>query len=110
MIVLLNCSMNLLANDNLHPSTGELVELEDSVQISYDDLRIVNSKLIELKYTKEINSKLKQVIANDSIVISDYKRINENLNKSCNKAIKQRNICLGIATITVLVAIFSFLK
>ena len=58
MIVLLNCSMNLLANDNLHPSTGELVELEDSVQISYDDLRIVNSKLIELKYTKEINSKL----------------------------------------------------
>ena len=53
MIVLLGCSINLLANntniDSFHPSTGEVVQFKDSVLISYDDLRLVNSKLIELK-------------------------------------------------------------
>ena len=48
MIVLLSYSINLLAQNNKHFSTGEL----DSVRISYNDLRIVNSKLVELDYTK----------------------------------------------------------
>ena len=113
MIVLLGCSINLLANntniDNFHLSTGEVVQFKDSVLISYDDLRLVNSKLIELKYEKQINMNLRNIISNDSIVIRDYQVINEKINKDCKKAIRQRNIMFGSATvlfITTLITIF----
>lgn len=113
MIVLLGCSINLLANntniDSFQPSTGEVVQFKDSVLISYDDLRLVNSKLIELKYEKQINTNLRNVISNDSIVIQNYQVINEKINKDCKKAIRQRNIMFGSATvlfITTLITIF----
>ena len=113
MIVLLGCSINLLANntniDNFYPSTGEVVQFKDSVLISYDDLRLVNSKLIELEYEKQINTNLRNVISNDSIVIQNYQVINEKINKDCKKAIRQRNIMFGSATvlfITTLITIF----
>ena len=113
MIVLLGCSINLLANntniDSFYPSTGEVVQFKDSVLISYDDLRLVNSKLIELKYEKQININLRNVISNDSIVIQNYQVINEKINKDCKKAIRQRNIMFGSATvlfITTLITIF----
>ena len=113
MIALLGCSINLLANntnvDSLHLSTGDVVQPNDSVLISYDDLRLANSKLIELKYEKQINTNLRNVIANDSIVIQNYKVINEKINKDCNKAIRQRNIMFGSAIvlfITTLITIF----
>ena len=113
MIVLLGCSINLLANntnvDSLHLSTGDVVQPNDSVLISYDDLRLVNSKLIELKYEKQINTNLRNVISNDSIVIQNYQVINEKINKDCKKAIRQRNIMFGSATvlfITTLITIF----
>lgn len=113
MIVLLGCSISLLANntniDSFYPSTGEVVQFKDSVLISYDDLRLVNSKLIELKYEKQINTNLRNVISNDSIVIQNYQVINEKINKDCKKAIRQRNIMFGSATvlfITTLITIF----
>ena len=113
MIVLLGCSINLLANntniDNFHLSTGEVVQFKDSVLISYDDLRLVNSKLIELKYEKQINMNLRNIISNDSIVIQNYQVINEKINKDCKKAIRQRNIMFGSAIvlfITTLITIF----
>lgn len=113
MIVLLGCSINLLANntniDSFHPSTGEVVQFKDSVLISYDDLRLVNSKLIELEYEKQINTNLRNIISNDSIVIQNYQVINEKINKDCKKAIRQRNIMFGSAIvlfITTLITIF----
>lgn len=125
MIALLNCSMNLLGSEVYYSSpveereveslpndslTGELQNFQDSVSISYDDLRIVNSKLIELKYTKIENSKLKTVVNTDSIIINKYIDINKNINKDCNKLRKQRNIALIVGTIGVIFGIIGFVK
>ena len=111
MIVLLGCSINLLANntniDSFHPSTGEVVQFKDSVLISYDDLRLVNSKLIELEYEKQINNNLRSIIYNDSIVIRDYQILNERINKNCKKAIRQRNIAISGATVLFITTILT---
>ena len=107
MIVLLSYSINLYANDYHISSTGEVTE-KDSVFVSYTDLKIVNSKLIELKYEKETNSILRTIIRNDSLVIDtltiDNLRLTDEvqiLNKSNKKYKKQRNVgfCIGIASI-----------
>ena len=113
-IVLLNCFTNSYANDTIHSSKGEevnVVEIDDSVLISYSDLRIVNSKLIELEYEKELNKKLKTIISNDSITISSYERINEQLNSDYKKTMHQRNMSISIGTIVVICTIvLSLLK
>lgn len=113
MIVLLGCSINLSANntdvDSLHLSTGEVVQLRDSVLISYDDLRLANSKLIELEYERQINNNLRCIISNDSIVIRDYQVLNKRINEDCKKAIRQRNIAIGGAAalfITTIITLF----
>lgn len=106
MIVLLSYSINLLAQNNKHSSTGEL----DSVRISYNDLRIVNSKLIELDYTKQINNKLYNIIHNDSIIINNYKNVNNNFNKSINKYKRQRNITFITALCSIVGMIVSLVK
>lgn len=107
MIALLSCSINLYANDYHISSTGEVVR-EDSVLISYDDLKVVNGKLIELKYEKETNNILRTIIRNDSLIIdtltvNNFKLTSEvqTLNKSNNKYKKQRNVgfCVGIVGI-----------
>ena len=107
MIALLSCSINLYANDYHISSTGEVVR-EDSVLISYNDLKIVNSKLIELKYEKETNNILRTIIRNDSLVIDtltiDNLRLTTEVqtsNKLNKKYKKQRNVgfCIGIAGI-----------
>lgn len=116
MIVALSYSINLLGNDCTISSTGGLEQdsiSSDSVLISYDDLRIVNSKLIELEYEKEINRNLKGVISNDSIIISGLndnirnaeRRYNENL----KKVKKERNIATGISFGTIVLLIISLL-
>ena len=114
MIVLLNCSINLFANNDnkdLHSSTGELVQSNDSVLISYNDLRIVNSKLIELEYEKAINGTYRNIIKNDSIIIKDYTELNTRLNQDCKKAIKQRNIAIGSGVfVTILATILLLVK
>lgn len=82
---------------------GDVDNRNDSVLISYDDLRIVNSKLIELEYEKEININLKNVIYNDSIIIKDYTYLNDKLNKDYKRTIKQRNICFGISVLMIVI-------
>ena len=81
---------------------------EDSVLISYNDLKVVNGKLIELKYEKETNNILRTIIRNDSLIIDtlsidNFRLISEvqTLNKSNKKYKKQRNVgfCIGIAGI-----------
>lgn len=106
MIVLLSCSMNLLAQNNKHFSTGEL----DSVRVSYNDLRIVNSKLIELDYTKRINNKLYNIIHNDSIIINNYKSVNDNFNKTISKYKRQRNVAFITSLCAIVGMIFSFVR
>ena len=106
MIVLLSYSINLLAQNNKHSSTGEL----DSVRVSYNDLRIVNSKLIELDYTKQINNKLYSIIHNDSIFINNYKSVNNNFNKTISKYKRQRNVAFVTSLCAIVGMIFSFVK
>ena len=110
MIALLACSINSSANNIGDSSTGEGDNRVDSVLIAYDDLRIANSKMIELEYEKEINVKLKEVLSNDSIIIADYSKLNEKLNKDCNKLALQRNICFGVAFATFITSILLIVK
>lgn len=111
MIALLGCSTSLFADNTNNFPTGEVVEQSDSVMISYDDLRIVNSKLVELEYEKQINNNLRQVVANDSIIINDYSAINDRLNKDCKRYVRQRNIAIGGGVfITILGAILLLVK
>lgn len=113
MIALLGCSISLSANntdvDSLRLSTGEVVQPKDSVLISYDDLRLANSKLIELDYERQINNNLRCVISNDSIIIRDYQVLNERINKDCKKAIRQRNIAIGGAAALFITTIITLL-
>lgn len=118
MIALLSCSINLLASNTdinyTHISTGGVVVedsiAKDSVLISYDDLRLANSKLIELDYEKKINTNLRSIIVNDSIIIQHYKTSNTLLNKSYKKAIHQRNIAIGGGIAFSIVTLLLLLK
>ena len=113
MIALLGCSINLSANnidtDSLNLSTGDVVQPKDSVLISYDDLRRANAKLIELDYERKINSNLRNIIYNDSIVIRDYQVLNERISKNCKKTIRQRNIATGGAAALFIAIIITLL-
>ena len=115
-IALLSCFINLYANDYHIPSTGEVVQ-EDSVLISYNDLKVVNGKLIELKYEKETNNVLRNIIRNDSLII-DTLTINnlrltseiQTLNKANKKYKKQRNIGFGVGIIGIITTILMLIK
>ena len=113
MIVLLGYSTNLYASnptDSLNLSTGELVIPEDSVLISYNDLRIVNSKLIQLDYEQKINANLHTIIKNDSIVIRDYKVLNDRISKNYKKAFRQRNVAIGAGVLFFISSILLLVK
>lgn len=111
MIAHLSCSISCWANENncISP-TGEVKKINDSVYISYDDLKIVNSKLIELNYEKEINTKLRHIVTNDSVIIENHIKLYNNLNKDCNKYVKQRNIYFGIAIVGIITSIILLVK
>ena len=113
MIALLGYSTNLYASnttDSLNLSTGEIVIPEDSVLISYYDLRIVNSKLIQLYYEQQINANLRTIIKNDSIIIKDYKILNDRISKNCKKAVRQRNITIGAGVLFFISSILLLVK
>lgn len=110
MIALLSCFINCSASDNQILPTGDIVECDDSVKISYDDLRIVNSKLIELNYEKQINIKLRHIISNDSVIIDNHIKLYTDLNKEHQKIIKQRNIAFGVGLIGLITAIIFIAK
>ena len=115
-IVLLSCSINLYANDYHISSTGEVVK-EDSVLVSYNDLKVVNSKLVELKYKKETNNILRTIIRNDSLVIDtltiDNLRLTTEVQKSnkLNKKYKkQRNVGFGVGIAGIIATILMLIK
>lgn len=116
MIALLSCSINLYANDYHISSTGEVVQ-EDSILISYNDLKVVNGKLIELKYEKETNNILRTIIRNDSLIIDTLTIDNirlandiQKLNKLNKKHKKQRNIGFGIGITGIITTILMLIK
>lgn len=112
MIALLSYSTNLLASniadsrvectgDSLtNPSTGRGTET-DSVLIAYDDIRYINSKLVELEYEKQINEKLRSIAYNDSCIAANYKQVNLDMLKYNNRLKTQRTIGFSIAGISV---------
>ena len=110
MIALLSYSTNSLANEgDTIPSTGR----QDSVLIAYDDLRKVNSKLIELEYEKEINKNLRNIITNDSVAINNLRSRIYNMDRDCNRRVKQvkkeRNIVGGIGIVAVVLLVIALL-
>lgn len=116
MIALLSCSINLYANDYHISSTGEVVQ-EDSVLVSYNDLKVVNGKLIELKYEKETNNILRTIIRNDSLIIDTLTIDNirlandiQTLNKLNKKYKKQRNIGFGVGMTGIITTILMLIK
>ena len=113
MIALLGYSTNLYASNQtefLNLSTGDVFIPEDSVLISYNDLRIVNSKLIQLDYEKQINANLRTIIKNDSIVIKDYKLLNDRISKNCKKVVRQRNVAIGAGVLFFISSILLLVK
>lgn len=113
MIVLLNCSINLSASNlsnNDISSTGEGATSNDSVLVAYKDLKLANSKLIQLDYEKQINNNLRNIIYNDSIIIKNYKEVNDRISKDCKKAIIQRNIAIGSTLIFIVTTIILCFK
>lgn len=104
MIVLLSYSTSLLASDYQHSSTGE----RDSVLISYNDLRLANSKLIELVYEKQITSKLKTKIHNDSITINNLNIKVDKVEKK-NKRLKKTRNSFGIISLIAISSTIAFI-
>ena len=91
--------MNLLASDadSAYSSlTGVLVS-ENYALVSCDALRIANAKMVELDFEKEINKNLKEIVYNDSIIISSLKINIEVVEEECKKEVKSVKKKLHIA-------------
>lgn len=69
--------------------------------------------MIELKYEKEINSNLRNIIINDSVIIDDLNNTivkNKNVyKKNISKVKKERNISYGISIGSIILFIISLL-
>lgn len=117
MIALLSCSTSWCKNkvfepDSL-PSTGVLEKQDTSILIPIEYIRIANSKMIELKYEKQINSELNKLVDNDSVIISQLQKdliyCTESNKEKLKKVKKQRNIFLcstiGVALLSLLLLI-----
>src|SRR5574344_483748 len=108
MIVLLHSFMSWSKsnNDSIYSSTGG--PTNDSVLIAYSDLRVANSKMVELKYEKEINRNYRTIVSNDSIAIGNLNlRINnlvENHKRDIKRVKRERNL-LGITSIGAFIAL-----
>ena len=109
MIVLLNYSTSWSKNDSdTIPSTGELTINTDSVLIAVDDLRKANAKMVELKYEKETNKALREIVENDDRIIREYNNKTNTLEKQITQVKKQRNYAAGgglVVTILLVIAI-----
>ena len=111
-IVLLSCSTSWCQNENTTiPSTGELSATPDSVLISFDDLRKVNAKMVELKYEKEINDSLRSIIKNDDVIMREYSSNVDALKKQVKQVKRQRNLAIGGGVLATLsMALLSIFK
>lgn len=128
MIVLLLYSNNLLSQsknesksirglNSIHPSTGGIGKANiqqsptynDSVLVSYNDLKKANIKMIELKYERLKNSKLNEIINRDSVIISNYQTVITSKSKRIKKLKFERNIFGGIGIGAIIVLLIKLL-
>lgn len=107
MIVLLSYSSSWCQSDAMLSSTGELTK--DSVLVAVDDLRVANAKMIELKYEKEINLSLKEIVKNDSVAIVALRENNSVVEARAKKYKRQRNIAGGTSIGVLILLILSLL-
>lgn len=79
-----------------------MLNKNDSVLVSIPAIKIANAKMLELKYQKEINNELNNVIKQDSIIINDLHDIiyenNIKYNNNIDKVISQRNKTIVISS------------
>ena len=106
MIALLSCFTSSYANNDYSLLRGS----NDSTFISYNDLRLVNSKLIELEYTKQINDKYKELHKTDSTSIVVLNNNIKNVSNKVRKVTKERNIAINVAGISIILLILSLFK
>ena len=109
MIALLSYSTSWCQSNASISPTVEQCGKSDSVLISHADIRIVNSKLIQLKYEKEINDSLKVIINNDDKIIKEYDNNVKLLNNKINKLTTQRNV-IGLGGIISILALIIVIK
>lgn len=128
MIVLLLYSNNLLSQsknesksivgvNSIHPSTGGIgkaivkqdLSNNDSVLVSYNDLRKANIKMIELKYERLKNNKLNEIINRDSVIISNYQTVVTSKSKRIKKLKFERNLFGGIGIGAIIVLLIKLL-
>ena len=76
-VLLLSCSMSWCQNN------------QDSVLIHIDALRTANAKMIELKYEKEINEELRNVVKTDSTLIDALQTNLDACENGCQDKIKE---------------------
>lgn len=108
MIVLLSCLSNWCQSSYAQSSfTGE--HHNDSVLVSYDDLRVANAKMIELKYVKSINSRLSDIISNDSIIQRQQSQTILKAAKKVKRYKSQRNVLGGTSIIAILALVIVLL-
>lgn len=98
MIVVLNCSTSWCQNDTI-PSTGVGEQADSLILVPISAIKTANSKMVELKYEKEINNNLRAIISNDSLIIDGLNTTIDNINTEHNKKIRkvkrQRNAFIG---------------
>lgn len=110
MIVLLSYSTSWSKNNEGISSTGGLdasLAPPDSVLIAVSDLRVATAKMLELKYEKEINEKLRTVVANDSIAINSLRQMVDRASDEKKVLRTQRNIFQGTTIVSVILLIIS---
>ena len=94
--------------DSISCYSDTIIKHCDSVIVSVDALRIANTKMIELKYQKEINANLQEVIRVDSVLISSFESnlfaIKKQAKEEIDNMKKQRNkaIVIGSASSSIL--------
>ena len=111
MIVLSSYSISWSRNNIIHSSTGDVKPfVEDSVLVPISALKQANAKMIELKYEKEINTSLKQIIANDSIIINEYDNKLNDAKRQIVRNKKQAKVAAGISITLFVSLIISLFK
>lgn len=86
---------------------GEVEQTDSLILIPIDAIKVANSKMIELQYEKEINSNLRQIITNDSIVINNLNKNIEFEQLKSKKYKRQRNFISSIGIGTIILYIVS---
>ena len=114
MIVLLSCFTNYSMSKEVNDTSFTGGVTTDSVYVSYNDLRKVNSKLIELKYEKEKNANYNIIISNDSIVKSNLIELKNNdkliYEDNIKQIKKQKNTATYVAIGSIILLIISLFK